>query len=98
VLYFFSDQKNMRYETKELFRSTIPLRYSINNSNALFYTFSDSRKVLAELNPKEKSTKTILPIESEGINDYFVTTIHGKNKYLIFSNSINNSITIKKYL
>lgn len=98
VLYFFSDQKNMRYETKELFRSTIPLRYSINNSNALFYTFSDSRKVLAELNPKEKSTKTILPIESEGINDYFVTTLHGKNKYLIFSNSINNSITIKKYL
>ncbi len=98
VLYYFSDQKNMRYETKELFRSTIPLRYSINNSNAMVYTFSDSKKGLAELNPKEKSTKTILPIESEGINDYFVTTLHGKNKYLIYSNSVNNSITIKKYL
>ena len=98
VLYYFRKERNIRMEIKERLQTSLPVKYFIDNEKVLLLTYSDQTKKIWEMNPAARSAKAFAPIETNGINDYFVATLHGKNKYLIYSSANTNSITIKKYL
>ncbi len=98
VLYYFRKEKNIRMEIKERLQTSLPVKYIIDGENVLFLSYSNQTKKFWEMKPAARSAKAIAPIETNGINDYFVATLHGKNKYLIYSSGNTNSITIKKYL
>lgn len=98
VLYYFRKEKNIRMEIKERLQTSLPVKYLIDDEKVLFLTYSDQTKKIWEMKPAARSAKAFAPIETNGINDYFVATLHGKNKYLIYSSGNTNSITIKKYL
>lgn len=98
VLYFFRKGKNIRMEIKERLQTSLPIKYITEGEKVFFLTYSEQANKIWEINPAAKSAKAIAPIETKELNDYFVATFHGKNKYLFYSSGNTNSITIKKYL
>jgi hypothetical protein len=97
VLYYFWKNRNIRTEIRERLMKGFPVKYSKSGDRITFFAYSEEGN-LWEMNPLLKSAKTIARIEQNEINDYFVATLQGRNKYLIYSYGKQNSITFKKHL
>lgn len=98
VLYYFQNDRNGRIELKNKLVSNPKLEYFVDDQNVSFYTLSMDKKNVFEVKLDTKSTKKIARIDENNINDYFITTLNGKNKSLVYIGGENNTITIKKYL
>jgi len=98
VIYYFHDEKNSRVELKEKLAKSMIFKYNIADEKVAFFISSGLNNKIYKTAPFFSNVKIFAQVEAERINDYYITTLIGKNEHLIYTSSNSNSITIKKIL
>ena len=98
-LYFFLEKESIKIPLRKYISATLTSQYFIENDNNIsVFCYNDSDGKLYQLNAmiKERNVKESILLEMKGINDYFVSRLDERSRYLICTNKIQNSITFKK--
>lgn len=98
-LYIFFEKDVLKFSLGKYIAATLPSKYFIENDDIVsIFSYDDLSGKLYQIKSmlKERSAKESVLLEMKGINDYFVSRLDEKNKYIMCSNKIQHSITFKK--